>query len=51
MSQFLSFTICQKILEILTSTETYGYLTDEVVALLEARRGVNLRRPRLVDGS
>ncbi len=36
--QFLSQTVCQTILEILTSDDAYGYLGSEAAALLEQRR-------------
>ncbi len=36
--QFLGFHICQKILQILTSTETFGYLNPASQAVLEEQR-------------
>lgn len=38
LPQFLSFALCQKILDVLTSTENYGYLDPEAALLLSQRR-------------
>lgn len=38
LPQFLSFSLCQKILEVLTSSEVYGYLTPEAAAVLSEER-------------
>ena len=38
LPQFLGQAVCQKILEVLTSTEVYGYLTPEAAALLDEER-------------
>ncbi len=38
LPQFLGQAVCQKILEILTSTEAYGYLTPDAAALVHEQR-------------
>ena len=38
LPQFLSFPLCQKILEVLTSSEVYGYLTPEAATVLHEER-------------
>ena len=38
LPQFLSFPLCQKILEVLTSSEAYGYLTPEAATVLHEER-------------
>ena len=38
LPQFLGQAVCQKILEVLTSTEVYGYLTPDSTALLDEER-------------
>ncbi|MCY2995952.1 MAG: DEAD/DEAH box helicase [Planctomycetota bacterium] len=38
LPQFLGQAVCQKILEVLTSTEVYGYLTPEATMLLNEER-------------
>ncbi len=38
LPQFLSQAVCQKILEVLTSTKVYGYLAPEAAALLDEER-------------
>lgn len=38
LPQFLSFPLCQKILEVLTSSEPYGYPTPEAATVLQEER-------------
>jgi ATP-dependent Lhr-like helicase len=38
LPQFLGFALCQEILEVLTSTEVYGYLDARAAAVLNERR-------------
>jgi ATP-dependent helicase Lhr and Lhr-like helicase len=38
LPQFLGFALCQKILDVLTSTEIYGYLDPEATAVLNVYR-------------
>ncbi len=38
LPQFLGQAVCQKILEVLTSTEVYGYLTSDAATLLDEHR-------------